>query len=91
MTASRKDEIMINKMSWSEFREAGMLWWINTILHMFGWAIVYNFDENKEISEVYPARVKFRGFGEKETEAGYKQVSSFLQENAAELYKESCE
>ena len=36
---------MINKKSWKEFRECGMLWWINMILHTMGWAITYEFDE----------------------------------------------
>lgn len=27
---------MVNKKSWKEFRDSGMLWWINMILHTFG-------------------------------------------------------
>ncbi|WP_207733339.1 hypothetical protein [[Clostridium] symbiosum] len=30
---------MIERKSWEEFRNAGLLWWINMILHTFGWAI----------------------------------------------------
>lgn len=80
---------MVTRKTWEEFREIGLLWWINSILHMFGWALVYNLDENGVLKEVYPARVKFRGFGTKQTEEGYKNVSKYLMENANELYKES--
>ena len=59
------DKVMVstNKKSWEEFRATGLLWFINTILHMFGWAIVVNI-EHGEIIDVYPARVEFRGFSE---------------------------
>ena len=80
---------MIEKKSWKEFRDSGFLWWINMILHTFGWAIVYESDENQEISSVYPARVKFRGFNEKSNTDGYIKVSKYMQANAEELLKES--
>lgn len=57
---------MVTKKTWKEFRESGFLWWINMILYTFGWAIVVDIDDNGEITDAYPARVKFRGFGEKE-------------------------
>lgn len=82
---------MINKKSWKEFRESGLLWWINTTLHMFGWAIVYDFDINGNIAEVYPARVKFRGFGNTQVEEGYLKVSEYLKNNIEEIAKESKE
>lgn len=80
---------MINKKSWEEFRNSGMLWWINMILHTFGWAITYKFDDDGDIMEVYPARVKFRGFGEKNNTEGYIKVSQFMKDNAESLLKES--
>ena len=54
---------MVNKKTWKEFRDTGLLWFINTILHAFGWSIVIEY-ENVEITDCYPARVKFRGFNE---------------------------
>ena len=81
---------MVNKRSWEEFREAGLLWWINMILHTFGWAIVYNYDKEKNLTEVYPARVKFRGFDEKNNDMGYAKISKYLNDNSEELLKE-CE
>lgn len=79
---------MINKKSWKEFRDSGLLWWINMILHTFGWAIVVKMEEDKVV-DVYPARVKYRGFGEKNNTEGYIKVSKYIKENADELLEES--
>lgn len=80
----------IIKKSWDEFREAGLLWMINAILHLFGWAIVYAMDDNK-VQTVYPARVTYRGFDEKSNSEGYIKVSEYLQENIKELTREAKE
>lgn len=82
---------MITKKTWKEFRESGLLFITNQFLHIFGYALVYNFDDNGEIKEVYPARVKYRGFGEKQIEDGYKKISKYMVDNAVELEKESRE
>ena len=79
---------MIEKKSWKEFRDSGFLWWINMVLHTFGWAIVFEM-ENDEIIEIYPARVNFRGFNEKSNTDGYIKVSKYMRKNAEELLKES--
>jgi hypothetical protein len=80
---------MTEKRTWKEFRNAGLLWWINTQLHLFGWALVFEFDENQNIIEVYPARVKFRGFGEKQNTEGYQKVSQYLKDNIDEIKAEA--
>ena len=80
----------VKRKSWKEFRESGLLWWMNHILHTFGWAIVYdNLDENGEPVTVYPARVRYRGFYEKVNTNGFIKVSKYLKENAEELLKEA--
>ena len=78
---------MLEQKTGKEFRESGLLWFINTTLHMFGWAIVWNPDTD----EIYPARVKFRGFAEENNTAGYQKVSKYLKENIDELLKETSE
>lgn len=80
---------MTDKRSWKEFRESGLLWWINMILHTFGWSIVVDIDESGEIIDAYPARVKFRGFDEKSNSNGYTNVSKYMVDNANELLDES--
>jgi len=88
---------MVKKKTWKEFRDSGLLWWINMILHTLGWAIVFDYsDYDKEkndgtIKEVYPARVKFRGFDEKSNTEGYQRISKYIKKNAKQLEKESLE
>jgi hypothetical protein len=82
---------MVKRKSWKEFKDSGLLWWINTILHTFGWAIVFNVEEDGTISEVYPARVKFRGFSEDVNTEGYKKVSKYLVGEVTELAREANE
>jgi hypothetical protein len=79
---------MVEEKSWKEFRDSGLLWFINSILHTFGWAIVVVLHE-EEITNVYPARVKFRGFSENINTHGYQKVSKYLLENIEELNKEA--
>lgn len=81
---------MVNKKEWEEFRNSGLLWWVNMLLHTFGWAIVIEINDNKIIS-AYPARVKFRGFSESNNTEGYQKVSEYLADNAQELLLESKE
>jgi 4-alpha-glucanotransferase len=80
---------MVTKKTWKEFRENGFLWWINMILHTFGWAIVIDIDDNGEIIDAYPARVKFRGFDEKNNTEGYIKVSQYMKENVSDLLEEA--
>lgn len=79
---------MVDKRSWEEFRDNGFFWFVNTILHMFGWALAHE-DEDGKIVNVYPARVKFRGFPTKTTEKGYKKVTQFMHDHADELLEEA--
>ena len=66
-----------------------MLWFINTILHAFGWAIAVEVDNDGNITNAYPTRVKFRGFSEKSNTEGYINVSKYMVENAETLLKEA--
>jgi hypothetical protein len=58
---------------------------------MFGWAICFNYDDDKKLTEVYPARVKFRGFDNKSVSKSYKKISKYMKENASELLQETSE
>ena len=81
---------MINKISWKEFKDSGILWWINMILHTFGLAIVLDMEDG-EIKDVYPARVKCRGFDERNNAIGYLKVSKYMNEISEEILKEARE
>ena len=82
---------MVTKKTWKEFKDSGLLWWINMILHMFGWAIVFSVEKDGSIKDIYPARVKFRGFDEESNTKGYINVSRYIKDNSNELFKESKE
>lgn len=88
-TCDKYEEIkMVEKKSWEEFRNNGLLWWINMILHTFGWAICVDVEDGI-VTNAYPARVKFRGFSEKNNTDGYIKVSQYLKNNVDELVKEA--
>ena len=79
---------MIEKRTWEELQDIGLLWWINRALHLFGWSIVMSFDDKGKLVEVYPAKVKFRGFDEKTEENGYIRLTNYLNKNSGRLAKE---
>ena len=79
---------MVIKKSWKEFQETGLLLYINQVLHVFGWAIVIEIDDEKIIN-CYPARVKFRGFDKKNVVESYIKISKYMNENSEELLEES--
>jgi len=76
---------MVKRVTGKEFRETGLLWFINTILHTFGYAICWD----TETDEIYASRVKFRGFDEANNTKGYINVSKYLKENIDEILKEA--
>jgi hypothetical protein len=83
---------MITEKTWEEFKSCGLLLFINQILHIFGWAICFEYDEKQEnIIKVYPARVKFRGFDNKNVSKSYEDLSKYMKDNAETFYKEACE
>jgi len=78
---------MTERKTGKEFRETGLLWFINTILHLFGWAICWD----TETDELYAARCKFRGFTEDNNDKGYQMVSEYLKNNIEVILKETYE
>lgn len=81
---------MFKEKSWLEFRNAGLLWFINSILHLFGWCIVIDIDSTTgEFLKAYPARTMFRGFAPGDNSEGYIKVSEYLKQNIDEIYEEA--
>ena len=80
------------KEKWKEFKNTGLLWFINTILHVFGYAIKYKVDKDTgELLDVYPERCSYRGFPQESNTRGYINVSQYMKDHAEELLKESKE
>ena len=67
----------MKKISLKEFKESGLLWFINRQLHLFGIALVVNIDKDV----IYPIRCEYRGFSENLEEKGYKAVTNYLLKN----------
>lgn len=82
---------MIERKSWKEFRESGLLWFVNRTLHLFGWSIVVCVNDDEEIEEVYPAKVVFRGFSEQDEEKGFRALSEHMKENIDDIVKDAVE
>jgi len=84
------DHHTVKKKTWDEFSDSGLLWWINRILHSFGWSIVIVRDDKKDnkVTGAFPARTKYRGFSKEVEEEGYKRLTKYIRENAEELERE---
>lgn len=81
--------MIIRRKSWEEFQSSGMLFAVNTFLQFFGWAIIMETDNNtKEIIDIYPARVNFRGFSDDAQELGHTKVAEYLASQAPKFPEE---
>ncbi len=80
---------MVDEKTWEEFRKTGLVLIINQILHIFGWAIVFDVGDDGTVKNVFPARVKFRGFDNNSVEESYRKVSKYMVENAEKLLEEA--
>ena len=81
---------MSEKKTWKEFKDTGLLWLINSLLHLFGWAICLEVNEGV-VTDVFSVRVKFRGFSESDNTEGYKKISQYMRDNAEALSQEAKE
>lgn len=84
---SQRQKDMIEPKTWQEFRDSKLLWWVNRTLHLFGWAIVCEV-ENDRILSVYPAKVKFRGFSEESEADGFTGLTEYLEMNIKNIKDE---
>ncbi|MGL5913616.1 MAG: hypothetical protein ACRCZB_05570 [Bacteroidales bacterium] len=75
------------KENWEEFRNTGLLWYINTILHVFGWCIQISIDNGKY--SVMPVRTNYRGFPNESNDRGYKRVTEYLKNSIDSLIDET--
>lgn len=80
---------VVTRKTWDDFRANGLLFYINTILHFMGWAIVVEIDtETKLVTNCYPARVKYRGWDEKSQDEEHAKVAQYLANNAPNFPEE---
>ena len=63
--------------SWDKLREHGLFRFINMFLHIFGWAIQMEMDDDGKIERVYPIRCKYDGFSEGD-EKMMRKIGTFM-------------
>ena len=78
---------MLERITWKDFRDSGCLWFINTILHLFGLALAVVLDDEGNVKEIYPARTEFRGFDTETNDKGYMKLTKYLSEHMDEIKK----
>ena len=71
----------VKDITGKEFRESGALWFVNSILHLFGMAITWNPDTD----ELKATVVRYRGFDVRNNDKGYKMLTNYLKEHVYEL------
>lgn len=86
----KKEIEYVEKLTWKEMRDSGLLWYVNRLLHLFGRAIVFEYYKTtpRRIKCVYFARCRFRGFSEEDETKGMSAVTNFLKNNIKELQKD---
>lgn len=88
-----EEKEMVQERTWSEFRETGLFLMVNQLLHIFGWALVFQVssEDGEDIIRVFPARVKFRGFDPTNVVKAHRKLAKYMVDNAQELKKEADE
>lgn len=65
--------------AWTTFRNAGLLWWVNRGLHLFGWSIFVECDDRTgKVTAAYPGRSSYRGFTSESEERGFQRLSAHI-------------
>lgn len=80
------DKDYVKEISIEQFRNSGLLWFVNSILHAFGVGIACDPDTQR----LYPAITRYRGFNEKNNDLGYRRMTLYMNDNAEDLLKD-CE
>ncbi len=74
--------------NWAEFTAAGLLWWVNRMLHLFGWSIVVMTDGEGRVAGAYPARTTWRGFTPELDAKGFCALTDHMAANVVELQRQ---
>ena len=72
---------MLDQKTWEEFQSTGLLWLVNTFLHIFGWTLMAQVDDDGNIIGGVPCRTDYRGFTTDINDEGYLKVTDWLKEN----------
>lgn len=84
----KNDKKMVERISWDEFRETGLLLFVNSFLHIFGLSIVVEIQDGAVVN-AYPARCRFRGFDTGTVEKAHGQLAEYIWLNAVEFTQDA--
>lgn len=88
-TPVKPDKPAYREVTWYDFRNSGLLLFVNMFLHIFGWCIVCRVDETGNITKAYPAKTRYRGFSEGSISNAYIKLSEFIHKNHKRLLDEA--
>ncbi len=88
-TPVKPDKPAYRDATWYDFRQSGLLLFVNLFLHIFGWCIVCRVDESGNINKLHPARTCYRGFSEGSISSAYIKLSEFISKNHKRLLDEA--
>lgn len=73
--------------NWNEFRDTGLLTFVNCFLHIFGWCLMLDM-EGDDVIRVYPKRVNYSGFPQESMDIAYDRIHRYLQVKEEEEVEE---
>lgn len=76
------------RKDWREFRDSGLLLFVNQFLHIFGWAIVVETFGDGKSANAYPAKVSWRGFSHDSQGEAYTNLTNHMADNIDQLKKD---
>lgn len=76
--------------AWANFRNTGLLWFINRMLHVWGIAIEYEMDGDRVIS-VRPELVDYLGFDRETEVSGFLKLRGYTALVGKELFEDIAE
>ena len=79
---------MYEEKTWLDLRKTGLLMFINSFLHIFGWCIIVELDDDDNFKRAYPARTKWRGFSSEAMDRAYRNLTQEMKDNVDQLLKD---
>jgi hypothetical protein len=64
--------------NWNQFRRTGLLAFVNSFLHAFGWTLTVEVDEDNIVMDAWPEQTKKRGFSPKSMSTMYSKLDRWL-------------
>lgn len=73
----------IKEVTWKEFQDSGLLWFVNRMIHLFGWSIVFEYEDETSVepSRIYPAKNSCRGFDYNSENKGFVKLTQHMKDN----------